>query len=65
MIEVQSIDIAVLVLLLAYIGMGLESTNNTINVFFKMFTRSLRWYDIFRVISRIGIDICMALPFSY
>ena len=65
MIEVQSIDIAVLVLLLAYIGMGLESTNNTINVFFKMFTRSLRWYDIFRVISRIGIDICMALPFFY
>ena len=41
MIEVQSIDIAVLVLLLAYIGMGLESTNNTIKfVLQDVYTKS-------------------------
>ena len=39
-IEVQSIDNNFLVLLLAYVAMELESTNNTFNLFFKMFTPS-------------------------
>ena len=64
-IEVQSIDTGVLVLLLAYIAMELESTNNIFNVFFKKVTPSPKWYDIVHVINRIGPDICKALPFFY
>ena len=64
-IKVQSIDTDVLILLLAYVAMELESTNNTFNVLFKMVTPIPKWYDIVRVINRIGIDICKVLPFFY
>ena len=62
-IEVQSIDTDVLVLLLAFVAMELESTNNTFNVFFKIVTPSPKWYDIVHAINWIGIDTCKALPF--
>ena len=52
--EVQSIDTDVLVLLLADVAMELESTNNTLNVIFKMVTPSPKWYDIVHVINRTG-----------
>ena len=64
-IEVQSIDTDVLVLLLAFVATELESTNNTFNAFFKMVTPSPKWFDIVHVINRIGIGICKALPFFY
>ena len=64
-IEVQSIDNNFLVLLLAYVAMELESTNNTFNLFFKMFTPSPKWYDIIHVITGIGISICKVMPFFY
>ena len=64
-IEVQFIDADVFVLLLAYVGMELDSTNDAFNVFFKMVTPSPRRYDIFHVINRIGIDICKTLSFFY
>ena len=64
-IEVQSIGTDVLILLLAYVAMELESTNNTFNVFFKMITPTPKRYDIVHVINRIGIDICKALAFFY
>ena len=64
-IKVKSIDTDVLVLLLAYVAMELESTNNIFNVFFKMVTPSPKWYDIAHVINLIGIDMCKALPFFY
>ena len=63
--EVQSIDTDVLVLLLADVAMELESTNNTLNVIFKMVTPSPKWYDIVHAINWIGTDICKALPFFY
>ena len=64
-IEVQSIDTDVLVLLLAFVAMELESTNNRFNVFFKIVTPSPKWYDIVHAINWIGIDTCKALPFFY
>ena len=64
-IEVQSIDNNFLVLLLAYVAMELESTNNTFNLFFKMFTPSPKWYHIIHVITGIGISICKVMPFFY
>ena len=35
-IELQSIDHDVLILLLAYVAMAMESSNNHVNVFFKL-----------------------------
>ena len=55
----------VLFVLLAHVAMEFVSTNNTINVFFKMVIPSSEWYDIFHVINRIGTDICKTLPFFY
>ena len=63
--EIQSIDTDVLVLLLACFAMEWQSTNNTFNVFFKMVTSSSKWYDLIHVINQIGIDICKALLFFY
>ena len=64
-IEVQSIDTDVSFLFLAYVAMEMESTDNTLNVFFKMVTPSPKWYDAAHVINRIGIGIRKAMPLCY
>ena len=60
-IEIQSI-----ILLLAYIVLQMDSSNNiTVNVFFKLVTPTPKWYNVVSLINELGTDICKGFPFFY
>ena len=65
LIEVQSIDTDVLILLLAYIAMELVSKNDSFNLYLKLVTPNSTWYNILPLIEHLTIDNCKALPYFY
>ena len=56
-IEIQSIDTEVLILLLAYIAMELVSNSDSFNLYLKLVTPNLTWYNIFSLIEHLTIDV--------
>ena len=67
-VEVHSIDTDVLILLLAYVAIELESLTEPpapFNVHFKIMTVNPTWYNVVMLIWHLGIDICKGLPYFY
>ena len=65
-IEIQSIDYDVLILLLAYVAMQMESDKDfKANVFFKLVTPNPVWYNVIVLIKHLGTSICKAFPYFY
>ena len=61
----QSLDTDVLILLLVYITMELESNNYSLNLNFKLITPNPAWYNVLSLIWDLTIDVCKALPYFY
>ena len=61
-IEIQSIDIVVLILLLAYIAMELVSNNDSFNLYFRLVIPNPTWHNILSLIQHLTIYVCKALP---
>ena len=56
-VEIQSTDTDVLILLLVYIAMELKSNNDSFNLYLKLVTPNLTWYNIFSLIEHLTIDV--------
>ena len=65
LIEIQLIDTDVLILLLAYIAVELVSNNDSLNLYLKLVTSNLTWYNNLSLIEHLTIDVCKALPYFY
>ena len=65
LIEIQLIDTDVLILLLAYIAVELVSNNGSLNLYLKLVTSNLTWYNILSLIEHLTIHVCKALPYFY
>ena len=56
LIEIQSIDTDVLILLLVYIAMELVSNNDSFNLYLKLVTPNPTWYNILSLVGHLTIE---------